>query len=114
NPAIAAFYRRLLAAGKPKQLALIACMGKLLTTLNAMARTGARGRPGPAGGRPWLLTQLLTRIDPRYPEVRGFARAALTPPPARPVSHPSFVDDLGRYGSRDRAFLNPGSLRDET
>jgi transposase len=38
NPIIAAFYRRLLAAGKPKKLALTACMRKLLTMLNAMIR----------------------------------------------------------------------------
>jgi transposase len=42
NPAIRAFYRRLLAAGKPKKLALVACMRKLLTILNAMARTNQR------------------------------------------------------------------------
>jgi transposase len=40
NPTIAAFYQRLLAAGKPKKLALVACMRKLLTMLNAMVRTG--------------------------------------------------------------------------
>lgn len=38
NPLIAAFYRRLLDAGKPKKLALVACMRKLLTILNAMLR----------------------------------------------------------------------------
>jgi transposase len=38
NPVIAAFYGRLLDAGKPKKLALIACMRKLLTILNAMLR----------------------------------------------------------------------------
>ncbi len=38
NPAIRAFYERLLAAGKLKKIALIACMRKLLTILNAMAR----------------------------------------------------------------------------
>jgi transposase len=40
NPVIKAFYERLLAAGKPKKLALTACARKLLTILNAMARTG--------------------------------------------------------------------------
>jgi transposase len=39
NPVIRAFYRRLVAAGKPKKLALTACMRKLLTILNAMMRT---------------------------------------------------------------------------
>jgi len=39
NAVIRAFYQRLLAAGKPKKLALVACMRKLLTILNTMART---------------------------------------------------------------------------
>jgi len=39
NPVIAALYRRLLAAGKPKMVALTACMRKLLTILNAMVKT---------------------------------------------------------------------------
>jgi transposase len=38
NPIIRAFYLRLVAHGKPKKLALVACMRKLLTILNAMAR----------------------------------------------------------------------------
>jgi transposase len=40
NPAIKVFYARLLAAGKPKKVALVACMRKLLTILNAMVKTG--------------------------------------------------------------------------
>ncbi len=40
NALIHAFYQRLLAAGKPKKLALVACMRKLLTILNAMVRHG--------------------------------------------------------------------------
>ncbi len=39
NPSIKAFYDRLIAAGKFPKVALVACMRKLLTTLNAMART---------------------------------------------------------------------------
>lgn len=39
NPTIAALYDRLLAAGKPKKVALVACMRKLLTILNAILRT---------------------------------------------------------------------------
>ena len=42
NAVIRAFYQRLVAAGKPKKLALVACMRKLLTILNTMARTGQR------------------------------------------------------------------------
>jgi transposase len=38
NPAIAAFYRRLTAAGRPKKVALIAAMRKLVTVLNAILR----------------------------------------------------------------------------
>jgi transposase len=40
NPVIKAFYQRLLAVGKPKKVALVACMRKLLTILNAMVRSG--------------------------------------------------------------------------
>lgn len=38
NPVIAAFYQRLVAAGKPKKVALIAAMHKLLTLLNSIVR----------------------------------------------------------------------------
>lgn len=38
NPVIKQFYERLLAAGKLKKVALVACMRKLLTILNAMVR----------------------------------------------------------------------------
>jgi len=39
NPVMAAFYERLLKAGKAKKVALVACMRKLLTILNAMIRS---------------------------------------------------------------------------
>jgi len=42
NPAIKAAYERLLAAGKPKKVAMVACMRKLLITLNAIMRDGTR------------------------------------------------------------------------
>jgi transposase len=42
NPVLAAFYRRLVAAGKPKKLALTAVMRKLLTILIAMVRNKTR------------------------------------------------------------------------
>lgn len=45
NPTLAAFYQRLLVAGKPKKVALVACMHKLLRILNAVLRTGASWRP---------------------------------------------------------------------
>ena len=38
NPVIRGFYQRLLACGKPKKLALTACMRKLLVILNAMLK----------------------------------------------------------------------------
>lgn len=38
NPVIKTFYMRLVAAGKHKKVALVACMRKLLTILNAMLR----------------------------------------------------------------------------
>ena len=42
NAVIRLFYQRLVAAGKPKKLALVACMRKLLTILNTMVRTHTR------------------------------------------------------------------------
>lgn len=39
NTVIREFYLRLVEAGKPKKLALVACMRKLLTILNTMVRT---------------------------------------------------------------------------
>lgn len=45
NPVIAAFYQRLLAGGKKKKVALVACMRKLLVMLNAMVRDGINRQP---------------------------------------------------------------------
>jgi len=42
NRVIKDFYERLLAAGKPKKVAIVASMRKLLTILNAMVRTGKK------------------------------------------------------------------------
>ena len=50
NPIIGEFYERLLKAGKPKKVALVACMRKLLSILNAMIRDRT----------PWRCTHLLT------------------------------------------------------
>jgi transposase len=47
NPLIRPFYRHLRAVGKPAKVALVACMRKLLTVLNAMLRDG----------RDWALAQ---------------------------------------------------------
>ncbi|HET7612336.1 MAG TPA: IS110 family transposase, partial [Gemmatimonadaceae bacterium] len=41
---IRALYQRLLTAGKAKKVALVACMRKLLTILNAMTKNNERWR----------------------------------------------------------------------
>ena len=50
NPTLKATYQRLVAAGKSKKLALIACMRKLLTIVNAILRESS----------PWRLAKALT------------------------------------------------------
>lgn len=45
NPAIRSFYERLIGAGKLPKVALVACMRKLLTTLNAMVRDRSHWQP---------------------------------------------------------------------
>ena len=45
NPVIRSFYERLCTAGKAKKVALTACMRKLLTILNAMAKHDATWDP---------------------------------------------------------------------
>lgn len=50
NPLIREFYERLLAAGKPKKVALVACMRKVLSILNAVMRNRV----------PWHSAHLLT------------------------------------------------------
>lgn len=46
DPCLKAFYERLLQAGKPKKVALVACMHKLLTIINAVIKSG---KPWQAG-----------------------------------------------------------------
>ena len=48
NPVIRPFYRRLRDAGKPAKVALVACMRKLLTMLNAMLRDRRSWAPAEA------------------------------------------------------------------
>ena len=50
NVVIRSFYQRLIAVGKPKKLALVACMRKLLTMLNVIVRTKT----------PWQAPQIAT------------------------------------------------------
>jgi transposase len=52
NPVMAAFYERLLKAGKAKKVALVACMRKLLTILNAMIRSKTT----------WRLTSIFQNV----------------------------------------------------
>jgi transposase len=49
NPQIKEFYERLLSAGKPRKVALVACMRKLLIVLNAMLKNRT----------PWRMAQTL-------------------------------------------------------
>lgn len=48
NPVVREFYARLVAAGKPPKVALVACMRKLLTILNAMLHKGTAWCPATA------------------------------------------------------------------
>lgn len=48
NPVVKNCYQRLLASGKAKKVALVACMRKLLTILNAMLRDGTAWQQVPA------------------------------------------------------------------
>jgi transposase len=49
NPPLRTFYQRLVTAGKPKRVALIACLRKLVVLPNALVRHG----------RTWTLEQSL-------------------------------------------------------
>jgi transposase len=48
NPTLRTFYQRLVAKGKAKKVALIAVCRKLLTILNAIARSGQPWNPSHA------------------------------------------------------------------
>jgi transposase len=48
NPVLRSFYERLVAKGKPKKLALTACMRKLLVILNTMLKNGTCWQNQPA------------------------------------------------------------------
>jgi transposase len=50
NSVIRAHYQKLLTAGKPKKVALVACMRKLLTILNVILKTK----------QPWQANRLAT------------------------------------------------------
>ena len=46
NPIIRASYERLVAAGKPRKVALVACMRRLLVILNAIVKSKSHWNPG--------------------------------------------------------------------
>ena len=48
NPVLKAHYESLLARGKPKKVALVACMRRMLTWLNAMLATNTAWTPASA------------------------------------------------------------------
>jgi transposase len=47
NPVIKRFYEHLVEVGKPKKIAITACMHQLLTILNAMMKNGTDWQPAP-------------------------------------------------------------------
>ena len=60
NPVIRDFYQRLLAAGKPKKVARVACMRKLLVILNSMLKQRSPWRAERASTPP-LVNSYTTR-----------------------------------------------------
>jgi transposase len=55
NPVLRTFYQRLIGKGKAPKVALVACMRKLLTILNAMVRTNTRWQSAPTA-KPAVVT----------------------------------------------------------
>lgn len=76
NPLIRACYERLVAAGKPKKVAIVACMRKLLIILNAMVRTG----------RPWkekaATARTMRRLTSCHHAAGGLSRSSPVRDPA--------------------------------
>lgn len=60
NPVIHAFYERLISKGKPRKLAMVAAMRKLLTMLNTMVRFEEDWKDPSVDGKSWTTT-----ADPR-------------------------------------------------
>ena len=79
NPAIRDFYQRLLAAGKPKKVALVASMRKLLVILNAMLKHGYPWRDDSASRRSCLLTFKTVAIGCSWSGVVFLSRKPLSP-----------------------------------
>ena len=91
NPVLKACYDRLIAAGKPKKVAIVAVARKLLVTLNAMVRT---------------------RFDEARPDFRGVAALHLL------CQRRDIDGDLGhrRFPPRSRSFfpIGEGVLGEQT
>ncbi len=62
NPVLRAFYQRLIAAGKPPKVAIVACMRKFLTMLNAMVRDRQKWCPERAVGHSAGACPLVTPV----------------------------------------------------
>src|SRR5262245_29072150 len=80
NPILRAFFDRLVAAGKPRMVALIAAAPKLLTTLNDVV----------TDNRPWQIASPARQSLPTYvgrDGARCIAAATRPPPPTSPASH---------------------------
>ncbi len=72
NPVLRAVYHRLLEAGKPKKVALVACMRKLIVMLNAMVRDE----------RPWTVPRSAPASHRCSPNsARGVGGGATSPGP---------------------------------
>ena len=56
DPVIKGFYERLVQAGKPKKVALTACMHKLLTIINAVIKSGTAWQPSYPQPAPALIS----------------------------------------------------------
>jgi transposase len=56
NIVIKEMYDRLISVGKPAKVALVACMRKLLTILNAMVHTGKSWQPDLARSKPSIIS----------------------------------------------------------
>ena len=72
NPVIRDFYQRLLSAGKPKNLALTACMRKLLVILNSMLKYGSSWNHPTT--RSLTLSRRLLDIPLSHPDVPAVLR----------------------------------------
>ena len=84
NPVIRDFYQRLLAAGKPKKVALVACMRKLLVILipcSSSALPGALSAPAP---RHSSVTHLDFQHSCLSPGARASGLVVWRVPPRRP------------------------------